>query len=217
MIKKFIVLIIILIVLPTTTADGLSYNNYDKFVTVNNGVINSYSVIENENLELRSDFEYHRSLITNDKSYQELYEQLINFIKFHEGFCQTSYACPAGYLTIGYGHVIQTGESFPDTITKAYADSLLRKDLNSSIKMAERLSPQLKGTKLLAIAHFCFAKGPGNYERSTLRKLINSNQDPTEEFRKWCKYKSAKTGEIVTSQYSLNIREYEIKLYNFTK
>ena len=51
-----------------------------------------------------------------------------NLIKKYEGCRLTSYICPAGVLTIGYGH---TGKDVKpnQTITKKKAISLLKKDL----------------------------------------------------------------------------------------
>ena len=52
----------------------------------------------------------------------------LNLIKKYEGCKLTSYKCPAGVLTIGYGH---TGKDVKpnQTITKKKAISLLKKDL----------------------------------------------------------------------------------------
>ena len=52
----------------------------------------------------------------------------LNLIKKYEGCRLTSYICPAGVLTIGYGH---TGKDVKpnQTITKRKAISLLKKDL----------------------------------------------------------------------------------------
>ena len=52
----------------------------------------------------------------------------LNLIKKYEGYRLTSYICPAGVLTIGYGH---TGKDVKpnQTITKKKAISLLKKDL----------------------------------------------------------------------------------------
>ena len=52
----------------------------------------------------------------------------MNLIKKYEGCRLTSYICPAGILTIGYGH---TGKDVKpnQTITKKRAINLLKKDL----------------------------------------------------------------------------------------
>ena len=51
----------------------------------------------------------------------------IKLIKSFEGLSLTSYVCPVGVLTIGYGH---TGNVLAGTkITEKEADSLLKQDL----------------------------------------------------------------------------------------
>lgn len=52
----------------------------------------------------------------------------INLIKKYEGCVLTAYRCPAGVLTIGYGH---TGKDVKENmiITKAQAEKLLKADL----------------------------------------------------------------------------------------
>lgn len=146
--------------------------------------------------------------------YQSLLEETLSFIRYHEGFAGgKAYYCVAGFKTIGYGHVVKPGESIPDRITRQEADRLLRRDFNKSIKSALEYSPHLTGCRLFAVAHFIFAKGPGNYQRSTLRKIVNNGGDPSEEFLRWCKYHKP-DGHLVKSSYSRRIREWEVSMYN---
>ncbi len=159
------------------------------------------------------DFESFKAIIEAGQDYDELYEQAISFIKFHEGFCPSVYHCVAGYPTIGYGHVVQPGDNFPERISRDFADKLVRRDFDKSIKSALKYSPHLKGHQLIAVAHFCFAKGPGRYQNSNLRKIIERGDDPSSEFLKWCKYHTPE-GELVTSQYCRRIREWEVRMYN---
>jgi len=51
------------------------------------------------------------------------------FIEDQEGFRATVYEDMAGYPTIGYGHKVSRGESFPDGITREGAEALLQKDV----------------------------------------------------------------------------------------
>lgn len=53
----------------------------------------------------------------------------INFIKNYEGLRLNKYTDLAGKTTIGYGHVVKSGENIPDTITEEYALELLKNDL----------------------------------------------------------------------------------------
>lgn len=51
----------------------------------------------------------------------------ITLIKKYEGFRAKAYRCPAGVLTIGYGHT--SGVKEGDTVTQAQAESLLYNDI----------------------------------------------------------------------------------------
>jgi lysozyme len=84
------------------------------------------------------------------------------------------YVCPAGILTIGYGHTknVKRGQ----VITLLEAEGLLQKDLKIAVASALSLSPVLavtSETKLLAIADFIFNLGAGRYKASTLRRRVN--------------------------------------------
>jgi lysozyme len=143
-----------------------------------------------------------------------LYEKTISFIKKHEGFAGgRPYYCAAGHLTIGYGHVIKAGENFGGKITKKQADRLLRKDFNKCLKLAEKHTENLSYNQLLAVSHFIYANGIGRYLRSTLKTKIDSGESPDEEFLKWCNYHT-KEGKLTKSRYCLNIRQWEVNMFN---
>ena len=65
----------------------------------------------------------------------------IDLIKQFEGFSPTVYICPAGYPTIGYGHVVKTQEreQFADGITTEQAETLLRQDVQTAERAVLRL------------------------------------------------------------------------------
>lgn len=145
--------------------------------------------------------------------WQTYYDSTIIFIKNHEGFNGgVKYIDAAGHLTIGYGHVVKADETFPDTITEREADKLLRKDFNQAVKAVERLT-DLKANKKLAMAHFIYSKGVGNFARSTMRKLIMENKPIDDEIKKWCIFTNRR-GRKIRSSYSLKTRLWELKLYN---
>ena len=145
--------------------------------------------------------------------YQEYYEEAIMFIKDHEGFAKgEKYICPAGYPTIGYGHMIKKGESFPDKISQLEADRLLRKDFNKAIAAVERLT-NLEGGQKIAIAHFIFAKGVGRFIRSDLKVIVEQGLPIDQEIQKWCYY-TKPNGKRVKSTYSCKIRQWELGMYN---
>ena len=147
--------------------------------------------------------------------YSDVFEQTIAFIKKHEGFAGgKAYYCADGYKTIGYGHVVKDNEHFKDDrITRQEADRLLRSDFSKCLVLARQHSSGLTENQLMAVAHFIFAKGIGRYLKSQLKVKIDNGESPDEEFRKWCKYHKP-DGTLVTSQYSLNIRKWEIAMFN---
>lgn len=141
------------------------------------------------------------------------YEATIQYIKEHEGFNKGyAYYCVAGYQTIGYGHLIQEGESFPYRLTKKQADNLLREDFNKALELVEK-NTELTGTKKLAIAHFVFTKGIGSFLNSSLKKCIDNNLPVDEELLKWCYY-TKPDGTKIRSDYAYKIRLWELEMYN---
>ncbi len=146
--------------------------------------------------------------------FEKGYEEAIEFIKEHEGFNNGyAYTDVAGIRTIGYGHVIMKNEKFPERISEKAAESLLRKDFDKAVRAAER-ETNLSGYQKITIAHFIFAKGIGNYLRSNLKKLVDEGKPVDEELKKWCYYRSSKTGKLVRSEWSYKIRLWEIAMYN---
>ena len=65
----------------------------------------------------------------------------IDLIKKFEGFSPTVYICPAGYPTIGYGHVVkpQERQQFASGITNEQAETLLRQDVQTAERAVLRL------------------------------------------------------------------------------
>lgn len=150
----------------------------------------------------------------DEYQFEKGYEEAIQFIKDHEGFAGGNlYSCPAGHPTIGYGHVILPTDTFHSgTISLETADKLVRNDFDKAVRAVER-ETDLTGYKKIAIAHFIFAKGIGNFNRSTLKQLILEDKPIDDELKKWCNYRNTK-GEWVRSKYAYKIRLWEIEMYN---
>ena len=109
--------------------------------------------------------------------------------KQFEGCQLEAYQDPIGKWTVGYGH---TG---PDvyrglTITQDRADHLLMLDLLLAQNTVNNLvEPQINQNQFDALCDFVFNCGTGNFQSSTLLKLINANDlaDAAKEFVKWDK------------------------------
>ena len=97
----------------------------------------------------------------------------IDLIKRFEGFSSTVYICPAGYPTIGYGHLVRLGESYTE-ISETEAEELLRKDVESAERAVIRLvNVPLTDGQFDALVSFTFNLGSGAFQRSTLRRKVN--------------------------------------------
>jgi lysozyme len=83
------------------------------------------------------------------------------------------YICPAGYMTIGYGHLCK-----PDhlPITQKEAERYLADDLQTALSATLRYCPVLvtePDGRLAAIVDFTFNLGAGRLQTSTLRRRVN--------------------------------------------
>ena len=97
------------------------------------------------------------------------------------------YLCPAGYWTIGYGHLCSSKHP---PITQSEAETYLSNDLKSALIATVRYCPVLTtepAGRLAAIVDFTFNLGAGRLQTSTLRRRINQRDwsDASEELRKW--------------------------------
>lgn len=97
------------------------------------------------------------------------------------------YICPAGYHTIGFGHLCK-----PDhpPITEAEAEAYLTHDLVTALTATLRYCPVLATEpeqRLAAIVDFTFNLGAGRLQTSTLRRRINQMDwsSAAQELQRW--------------------------------
>ena len=124
-----------------------------------------------------------------------------DLIKQFEGFRSKAYLCPAGILTIGFGH---TGtDVLPGMrITEAQADEILKRDVAKFAAMVEKaLTAKVSQGQFDALVSFCFNTGPGkagvkdglitlkNGNPSSLLRKTNAGDKlgAAAEFDKWTK------------------------------
>ncbi|MEF3063086.1 lysozyme [Ralstonia solanacearum] len=96
------------------------------------------------------------------------------------------YVCPAGYWTIGYGHLCDPAHP---PITLAQAEAYLAADLVMALNATLRWCPVLatEPMRLAAIVDFTFNLGAGRLQTSTLRRRINQRDwiAAAAELRRW--------------------------------
>jgi len=114
------------------------------------------------------------TLDITEANMRHITQEGIDLIKRFEGFSPTVYFCPAGYPTIGYGHVVKKGEDFSGGITQGEAEELLRLDAQIAERAVLRLiTVPLTDGQFDALVSFTYNLGSGALQRSTLRRVIN--------------------------------------------
>jgi lysozyme len=117
----------------------------------------------------------------------EVPDNAIKLAMAFEGFYSKPYICPAGYWTIGYGHLC--AKNHPE-ITLEQGEVLLAEDLQDALHGTLAKCPILAlkpATMLGAIVDFTFNLGVGRLQSSTLRRKINAElwEDVPAELNKW--------------------------------
>ncbi len=126
----------------------------------------------------------------------EVPEAAFDLAKRFEGFSRVPkndpgrahpYICPAGYWTIGYGHLCDPKHP---PITEAEGVIYLSNDLQTALAATLRYCPVLATEpegRLAAIVDFTFNLGAGRLQTSTLRRRVNQRDwsGASQELRRW--------------------------------
>ena len=138
----------------------------------------------------------------------------IDLIRRFEGCKLKPYLCPAGYWTVGYGHVIGNGKTKPEKqlYTQEEVNELLRTDLARFEQGVLRYCPvPLTQFEFDSLVSFSFNLGLGVLQRSTLRRKI-LRQDKQAAARNILKYNKA-GGQVLKGLTRRREAEYRM----FTK
>lgn len=115
-------------------------------------------------------------------------EKGLMLIKRFEGFSPEVYVCPAGYPTIGYGHVVCDGEAFVTPVSEEQAEALLKQDVREAERAVLRyIRMPLTDGQFDALCSFTYNLGAGALQRSTLRRKVNRGEhgEVPAEFMRW--------------------------------
>ena len=110
----------------------------------------------------------------------------IELIKEFEGCKLKAYQDSVGVWTIGYGHT--KGVKKGDVITQDQAKQFLIEDLADAENAVNRLvKVEINQNMFDALSSFTFNLGVGNFQSSTLLKLLNQGKysEAAEQFPRW--------------------------------
>lgn len=133
----------------------------------------------------------------------------VKLIKSLEGLQLTSYICPAGVWTVGYGHTgpdVQPGMRY----TEQQAESVLCKDLEQFEAIVEGLVKiQLTQNQFDALVSFVYNVGGAAFKSSTLLRRLNNKENPInvakEELPRWNKGEGGKVLEGLNRRRSCEV------------
>lgn len=114
-------------------------------------------------------------------------EKGLALIKESEGLRLKAYKCPAGVLSVGYGH---TGKDVVAgmEISESRAVALLKQDLRVAETYLNSLCINFSQNQFDSLASWIYNLGVGSFSKSTLRKKIVAKADDeaiTDEIVKW--------------------------------
>lgn len=115
-----------------------------------------------------------------------------------EGCRLTAYRCPAGVLTIGYGH---TGPDVTEgmTITAVQAVKLFNADIDRFAAMVEKevQGIALRPRQFDAIVSIAYNIGIGALRKSTLLRKVKADPDDPAIRAEFMKYVNARVGGVL--------------------
>ena len=102
----------------------------------------------------------------------------IKLIKHFEGIHKKPYVCPAGYWTVGVGHLISRNAKLPSSWNRTFSsgeiDDLLRADLQRFELGVLRMLRPMQPTQSVfdSAVSFSFNLGLGTFQRSSVRSAL---------------------------------------------
>ncbi len=149
----------------------------------------------------------------------ELSDAGLQFIARHEGLRTSLYNDPAGHCTVGYGHLVHSGNcdarssesEFTGGITQERALEILRADAAGAAgAVRSKVTAALNQCQFDALVSFVFNIGAGAFASSTLLRRLNAGEYdavPT-ELARWVNAGGKKLPGLVTR------RQHEANLFS---
>jgi len=136
----------------------------------------------------------------------------LEHIRDDEGFFARVYDDGVGNQTIGYGHMLQPGESFARGLTELKARDLLAQDVARIVNPAlDRVTTPLTQNQVDALGSFIYNVGPGNFKRFILPALNARNFEyVSTRMANFVRGANQRTGELVTLRGLIRRRHDEV-------
>jgi lysozyme len=112
----------------------------------------------------------------------------IDLVKFSEGYRSRTYNDVAGFKTIGYGHRLILGETYPNGITLEYGERILAEDIaDAEAAIRQLVKVELTQGQFDALVDFVFNLGSHRLAGSTLLRLLNDgdNDEAAHQLLRW--------------------------------
>ncbi len=112
----------------------------------------------------------------------------IDLITQHEGFSAHVYEDIAGNPTIGYGHLLEPGEAYPNGITEGEARNILRDDVGTAeAAIRNNVDVDLTQSQFDALTSLVYNIGAGAFRNSTLLNRLNQGdyEGAADQFLAW--------------------------------
>lgn len=151
-------------------------------------------------------------------------DEVLSHVAAFEGFRSRPYRCPAGVLTIGFGHT--HGVKPSDFVSREQAFELLRSDFllcQSYILNKFDLKDCMNTNQIYALTDFVFNLGFGtllgssisntlaDYHNAIPSTLSNYDSDIVNTLLQYCRYR--KNGKLVVSSGLQKRRQWEASLF----
>lgn len=125
-------------------------------------------------------------------------EKIKKKIKEFEGVRLKTYRCPAGVLTIGYGH---TGPDVKEgmVITRQRADQLFDEDINIFARSVEKTvnQPALTQNQFDALVSLAYNIGIGGLKKSQLLKQVQADPNCGSIYNEFMRHNKARVKGVL--------------------
>lgn len=132
------------------------------------------------------------------------------------------YVCPAGKITVGYGHVILKSSEFR-TWSEAEASALLKSDFDKKLAWVKTNAPEAcKEYQLWALTMLAMNCRMHRWKKSSLREEVweyvyipnrSSFTELQDKWEAWSKIRNPKTGKKVRHRSLVNRRHLEYLIF----